>query len=469
MNKIKLIISALMCTLAVGFTANASFTDADLIPNAQEVEILTAMKIIGGNPDGSFNPNGDVTRAEMATMIFILKNGGDTDASAWVGYETELVDIEGNWYEGYVKYCEAENIISGKGNGIFDPEGKVTGVEALKMAIVAMGYECKNVGISGSTWAQTTLALAESIELTTGYLSADFYANATRADSAQILYNALYANTVSWNEPSYDNNFQGEYLTTETKLVETTMTLNIKETVYVQSAKNDEITFTICDLNGTQTTETYTWLTNENYSQYIGKVVEITYVDVKEPVVLSVKFVADVTVDDNDDEVETVSGYAYITSPATKVYDGEGYYHANMAWNGEEFFEMKYNESTSSAFDSNFSIPENSVVYYKTASDGFSIGKVYTPTFMSVIAYSKSIGIITLSDDENVTSTDYEISENVEIISIDTEGNPIANTVINLSDNDYVSNNLVYAKDLYVVIEDEIIVAMLYITGMTVN
>lgn len=51
-----------------------NYTDAELIADyaVEAVKKLTAQGIISGNPDGSFNPNGFLTRAEAAQMIYSI-------------------------------------------------------------------------------------------------------------------------------------------------------------------------------------------------------------------------------------------------------------------------------------------------------------------------------------------------------------------------------------------------------------
>ena len=63
-------ILALVLAFACAFTmfAGAAFTDqADInADNADAVELLTTLNIISGYPDGTFDPEGTVDRAEMA-------------------------------------------------------------------------------------------------------------------------------------------------------------------------------------------------------------------------------------------------------------------------------------------------------------------------------------------------------------------------------------------------------------------
>ena len=56
------------------------FSDRGEIVNKDAVSMLTTLGIIEGQPDGSYNPTGDVDRAQMAKMISVaLTNNEDCD------------------------------------------------------------------------------------------------------------------------------------------------------------------------------------------------------------------------------------------------------------------------------------------------------------------------------------------------------------------------------------------------------
>ena len=126
--------------LTVGASA-ADFTDADSIKNSEAVDTMVALNIINGKDDGSFAPEATVTRAEMAKMITIMLNGGSEPALTANASNAKFTDIGGHWAQKYIEYCANLGIINGRGDGTFDPNGTVTGTEAAKMMLVAMGYD----------------------------------------------------------------------------------------------------------------------------------------------------------------------------------------------------------------------------------------------------------------------------------------------------------------------------------------
>ena len=193
---------ALVLAFACAFTmfAGAAFTDqADInADNVDAVDLLTTLKIIKGYEDGSFDPDGVVTRAEMAKMIYTIRNDGNDDASAHVGNTTSFTDISGHWAEGYIKYLQNTGIVAGKSATKFDPDSQVTTVEAMKMALALTGYDEKNAGLTGIDWEKNTLSYATTIGLTDDVASA-MRSGCARQDAAQILANCLGATAVRYS------------------------------------------------------------------------------------------------------------------------------------------------------------------------------------------------------------------------------------------------------------------------------
>ena len=191
-----------MLAFACAFTmfAGAAFTDAADInaDNTEAVDLLTTLGIIKGYEDGSFDPEGTVDRAEMAKMIYTIRNGGNDNASAHVGNTTSFTDISGHWAEGYIKYLQNTGIVAGKSATKFDPDSQVTTTEAMKMALALAGYDEKNAGLTGINWATNTLTYATTYGLTDKVASA-MTAGCARQDAAQILANCLGMTAVRYS------------------------------------------------------------------------------------------------------------------------------------------------------------------------------------------------------------------------------------------------------------------------------
>ncbi|MBQ7565864.1 MAG: S-layer homology domain-containing protein [Oscillospiraceae bacterium] len=206
MKNFKKVLALVLCVvMALGLisTANAAFTDAESITKTEAVDVLTALGVIGGYPDGSFKPEGDVTRAEMAKMVAYIMNEGE-DVGDLYKNACAFTDSASHWAAGYIAYCANEGIISGKSPTIFDPDGKVTGTEAAKMLLCALGYNADSEGFKGSTWASSVLSAAAKAGLVgKNYnLTVAMGEPLNRDNAAQMMLNALQATTVEYENQS---------------------------------------------------------------------------------------------------------------------------------------------------------------------------------------------------------------------------------------------------------------------------
>nr|WP_297173204.1 S-layer homology domain-containing protein [uncultured Agathobaculum sp.] len=197
LKKVLALVLAFACAFTM-FAGAVTYTDQAEITQAEAVDMLTALGVIDGYPDGSFQPDANITRAEAAKMIYTIWNGGNTNASAFEGTSIFTDVYRGYWAEGYINFCYANGIIDGVGNLQFAPERNVTGTELAKMLLVCMGYQVEHSGLSGANYAQRTNALATQnglyVDVTAPVASA-----MPRQFAAQIMYNALKADTVVWS------------------------------------------------------------------------------------------------------------------------------------------------------------------------------------------------------------------------------------------------------------------------------
>ena len=229
---------ALVLAFACAFTmfAGAAFTDsADIKVDADVVDTLVSLGVVNGYDDGSFKPNGTVTRAEMAKMIYVLRTG-NSDASAYNDDKTSFTDIGSHWARGYIKYCQSLGIIAGKSNTKFVPNEKVSAQEAAKMLLVTLGYDAQKAGLVGTGWASKTNALADENGLLDD-VNTSFTAACPRQYAAQLIYNAIDAKTVVWRDDAYTN--QTAAGTDNKTIGEKYMGLNTAEGVMASFQKED--------------------------------------------------------------------------------------------------------------------------------------------------------------------------------------------------------------------------------------
>ena len=196
----------------------ADLTDMDKVTNKEAVSVMVDLGIIEGKPDGSFAPTEGVDRATMAKLItYVLM--GDVDAGIFEGTSTDLTDIDTNWAEGYIKYCYANGIISGDGQGHFFPTQGVTVVQAAKMLLVALGYDADASKYqNNSMWSVNIMKDAQVAGLLNG-VEGTANDTLTRDGAAQMIFNTLNAKTVT-PKFQYDMGVQylSEYVVSSTTL-----------------------------------------------------------------------------------------------------------------------------------------------------------------------------------------------------------------------------------------------------------
>ena len=120
MKKFLSLVLALVMTMSlVTVSAGAKdFTDSTKIQYTEAVDVMSAVKVIDGYADGSFNPSATLTRGAAAKIICNLILG-PTTASALVADAAPYSDVPTtNVFAGYIAYCQKEGIISGYTEGL---------------------------------------------------------------------------------------------------------------------------------------------------------------------------------------------------------------------------------------------------------------------------------------------------------------------------------------------------------------
>ena len=200
LKKFLALVMAMVMAFSLMLTVNAKdivteFGDRDQVDPAfaEAVDVLSGMKVFQGD-EGGFRPASNITRGEVAAIIYRLATG-DTGAEKMDLYTTThpFTDVgASDWFAGYVGYCANAGYIKGHG-GYFNPYGNVTGYEALAMVLRAIGYD-KNHEFEGATWQTNVSALGTQLGILDDIKTTD-YANtlhlASRRDVvASILFNA---------------------------------------------------------------------------------------------------------------------------------------------------------------------------------------------------------------------------------------------------------------------------------------
>ncbi|WP_010681316.1 S-layer homology domain-containing protein [Acetivibrio cellulolyticus] len=92
------------------------------------IDIASSNELIGGYPDGTFKPNSNISRGEIAQLVSKLCKF-DTQSQ---DYENSFPDVKDNdWFYKQVMACKKNNIISGYPDNTFRPFNPATRAEAF--------------------------------------------------------------------------------------------------------------------------------------------------------------------------------------------------------------------------------------------------------------------------------------------------------------------------------------------------
>ncbi len=202
MRNLKKVLSLVLCmammlsVMVVGAGA-AAFNDQSKIKNTEAVDACEALSIIKGYPDGSYKPEGTITRAEACKMICVALNGGK-DPVLGTNAKATFTDTKGHWAEKYIESCVSQGIVAGIGGGKFDPNGNVTGSQFAKMLLIALGYNADNQGYVGAPWEVNVNVDASAKGLYADLAGMDPSKALSRDNAAQMLWNALNAYEVEY-------------------------------------------------------------------------------------------------------------------------------------------------------------------------------------------------------------------------------------------------------------------------------
>lgn len=197
MKKIISFLVAILVILSVSSAFAAGFTDvAESDPLYEKIQLLSELEILNGYEDGSFRPNNTVKRSEFTAMV--IRALELSDVADGMKNKRSFNDVpQGHWAEGFINLAADMGIINGRGEGIFDPEGKVLHEEAIKMLMVAMGYIdlAENYGGYPNGYIQIarTIGSLDGIQVEKGTA-------ADRKMIAEMFYNSLADEYMSGEE-----------------------------------------------------------------------------------------------------------------------------------------------------------------------------------------------------------------------------------------------------------------------------
>lgn len=193
-NLVFVLILLLMLKVVISVKANGivgsscDFNDVSQTHAAyKQIDKMVKKGILYGYPDGNFYPEKNITRAEMAAIIYRVTNSGNIIDD---NQENIFVDVDDeHWAKVYINAAYNNEIIVGDGNGRFRPEDNIKYEEAVKMIICALGQEEKVEHIRDD-WAAGYLSYAEEKKITDG-VKIEFDKIVDRENIAIMLYNGI--------------------------------------------------------------------------------------------------------------------------------------------------------------------------------------------------------------------------------------------------------------------------------------
>ena len=196
MKKLLALVLALVMSMSLVTISNAAFKDADSIDYKEAVDVMNAVGVFVGDEKGNFNAKENLTREQAAKIIAYLELGSKA-ADAMVGGNTFTDVASSRWSAGFIAYCAQAGIVSGVGDGKFDPAGQLTALQFGKMLLVELGYDAKAEKMVGTDWAINTSKLMATAKLMDG-IDGSVNQVLTREKAAQMTLNAIKAPMVTY-------------------------------------------------------------------------------------------------------------------------------------------------------------------------------------------------------------------------------------------------------------------------------
>lgn len=181
-------------SVVVRENAEVTFYYVSVSGDQVEENLEIHIPYITGYGDGSFRPQNDVQRSEIAVMLYRLlvqsQRGTGTVGTAW-----RFTDVHSNtWYGTAVSTLAAKGIVNGYQDGSFRPDQAVSRSEFIVMALRYAGITPYTTNrnfrdVSQSHWAVDYIQTAAQLGLISGYPDGTFRPEQylTRAEAVTIL------------------------------------------------------------------------------------------------------------------------------------------------------------------------------------------------------------------------------------------------------------------------------------------
>lgn len=193
----RLLVVLLVVAMVFGLATSAfAYTDTKDLnrPTQDAVAKLTALKVVGGYPDGSFGAALEITRAEFSKIACNLAGVGGA-AENLGSTPSRFSDVPtGAWHTGWVNLATAQGFVNGYPDGTFKPNNNITMQEVVTVLLRIAGYDDNLPG----PWPFDYIAQASRLGITDD-VTFVATARANRGEVAVMASNTLDQDVVYWN------------------------------------------------------------------------------------------------------------------------------------------------------------------------------------------------------------------------------------------------------------------------------
>ncbi len=225
----KVLALTLSLLMVLGTTVSIGAKKFDDVANdnqyAEQIDLLSEIGIILGTSENEFSPDKNITREQMALLLYRMMLGDNNAGNVNTSPFTDLYDPT---YHGAISWAAANEYIFGVGGTNFAPRNGIIFQDAITMLVRLLGHETDRMN-RGYPW--TYIEAGVKLGLTDGLQNLSYTAVMNRGQIAALLYNALTADYL------IPKNIAGNTFYTTSTIIEEVFGYSIEEAIL--TATND--------------------------------------------------------------------------------------------------------------------------------------------------------------------------------------------------------------------------------------
>lgn len=195
MNKIKKYLVLLLSAILICQSFSPVYAASK---NENYIEILQAVGVLEDN----VSADAFVTRSGFIQAVVNILSDGAEESDTQIPFNDVKTDDESY---AYIRTAYEYGIISGNGNGNFEPNGAIKYADAIKILVEMLGY--KEQAILRGGYESGYLGIASDLGITKSVSSSN--GKLTWGNAARLMYNALNTETAAFNVNSESYSMKG--------------------------------------------------------------------------------------------------------------------------------------------------------------------------------------------------------------------------------------------------------------------